>query len=147
MEQVDRAVDTIVTKSQVSEVAPLWLEVAQMAGRFRLMEELSNDVVALSAVGEDILQTQAMIRRDIAGAVLQSALCLREFANELPKTFVASLDAPAVQQSEPYTDEWTVRLVRWADQFGRSLFNHPRLRLLSGRWGDEIPPPTTHEDL
>jgi hypothetical protein len=101
------------------------------------MEQLANEIVELDAVRQDVLTTQAMIRRDIAGAVLQSALCLKEFQteaepapdSELKSTSVVLVQAPVVPQS----DEWATRLVRWADQFGRDLFKLPTLLLPSAK--------------
>jgi len=61
---------------------PIWLTVARIGAGFRRMEQLANELVELDAVRQDVLTTQAMIRRDIAGAVLQSALCLKEFQSE-----------------------------------------------------------------
>jgi hypothetical protein len=123
-------VNALITSDEVPTSEPIWLTVARIGAGFRRMEQLANELVELDAVRQDVLTTQAMIRRDIAAAVLQSALCLKEFQSEPElepelehKLDAASTSAVVVQPtSAPQNDVWAARLVRWADQFGRDLF-------------------------
>ncbi len=91
------------------------------------MEQLAGELVELDAVRQDVVRTQTMIRRDIAGAVLQNALCLREFQSEPAIDVELSHAVLAPVPVAPPVDEWAARLVRWADQFGRDLFKLPNM--------------------
>ena len=89
------------------------------------MKQLSDELAELDAVRQDVLRTQALIRRDTANAVLQTALCIKQSQTEtLPVEITSQAIVPA-DLGAPQSDEWANRLVRWADQFGRELFKRP----------------------
>lgn len=119
--------EAFVNSKEIAEVEPIWLTVARVGAGFRRMEQLAGELVELDAVRQDVVRTQAMIRRDIAGAVLQNALCLREFQSEPAIDVELSRAVLAPVPVAPPADEWAARLVRWADQFGRDLFKLPNM--------------------
>ena len=114
--------------SHVVEAKPIWLQVAQLSAGFHHMEQLSRELVELGGVHQDILHTQAIVRRDVAQGVLKTAIELKKIRSE-----VVADEAPVPltvlpkNDNLPQSDEWANRLVRWADQFGRDLFKLPRL--------------------
>jgi hypothetical protein len=97
------------------------------------MEHISRELVELDAVRRDILSTQALIRRDVAAGVLQTAVCMKERQNEAARDAADLHSVNVAEPTSPQTDEWAVRLVRWADQFGRDLFKLPTLLMPSTR--------------
>lgn len=123
----------------VSEAEPIWLTVAQLSAGFHRMAQLGQELVELDGVRLDTARTQAMIRRDVAAAVLQTAIVLKD--SEKASSFVESdgVEVSGVDQTSPQSDEWAGRLVRWADQFGRDLFKWPTLFLPSKKHSEEKP--------
>lgn len=127
--------------SQMIEAEPIWLMVAQLSAGFRHMEQLSQELVELDGVRQDILAMKAMIRRDVANGVLKTAIELKKMQSE-----VAADEAPGplavlpMSDDRPQSDEWANRLVRWADQFGRDLFKLPSLLISSNKPKDESKP-------
>lgn len=115
--------DNVNNSSQVVEAEPIWLKVAQLSAGYHHMEQLSRELVELDAIGRDISSMRAMVRRDVAGVVLQAAIALKKAQSETVEDVPTS---PTVK-SEPKQDEWANRLVRWADQFGRDLVKLPAL--------------------
>jgi hypothetical protein len=113
----------------VSEVEPIWLTVARLSAGFHRMAHLGQELVELDGVRQDNARTQAMIRRDVASAVLQNAIALKKFEKASAYVEAAVVEVPASDQNPPQSDEWAGRLVRWADQFGRDLFKLPSLLL------------------
>lgn len=121
--------DNTSNSSHVVEAQPIWLQVAQLSAGFHHMEQLARELVERDGVGQDLLHTQAMIRRDIANAVLKTAIELKKTRAEVvtveePRGSIAVLPKNV---NQPQSDEWANRLVRWADQFGRDLFKWPSL--------------------
>jgi len=117
----------------MSEAEPIWLTVARLSAGFHRMEQISRELVELDGVRRDILSTQAVIRRDVAAGVLQTALCMKERENEAARDAADLHSADDAAPTSAQTDEWAVRLVRWADQFGRDLFKLPTLLLPTTR--------------
>ena len=123
----------LIKSQEPPEVEAIWLTVARISAGFHRIEQLASEIVQLDAVRKDVQATQAMIRRDVAASVLQSALRIREFESE-PEVEPAGSQALVANKPEsPNTDEWAMRLVRWADQFGRDLFRLPSLLLPSAK--------------
>lgn len=123
--------NTVTNLPEMSDAEPIWLTVARLSAGFHRMEQISCELVELDAVRRDILSTQAMIRRDVAAGVLQTALCMKELKDEAARGADATYSDLDAEPISPQTDEWAVRLVRWADQFGRDLFKLPTLLLPS----------------
>ena len=119
--------NTVFNLPEMSDAEPIWLTVARLSAGFHRMEQISCELVELDAVRRDILSTQAMIRRDVAAGVLQTALCMRELKDQAARGATAMHSDLDAEPISPPTDEWAVRLVRWADQFGRDLFKLPTL--------------------
>jgi len=126
-------VNTVVNLPERSESEPIWLTVARLSAGFHRMEHISRELVELDAVRRDILSTQALIRRDVAAGVLQTALCMKERQNEAARDAADLHSVNVAEPTSPQADEWAVRLVRWADQFGRDLFKLPTLLMPSTR--------------
>ena len=118
---------------EMSEGEAIWLTVARLSAGFHRMEQMSRELVELDGVRRDILSTQALVRRDVAAGVLQTALCMKEQKKEAARGTVDLHAVEDVEPAHPKTDEWAGRLVRWADQFGRDLFKLPTLLLPSTR--------------
>jgi hypothetical protein len=95
------------------------------------MAQLGQELVELDGVRMDTARTQAMIRRDVAAAVLQTAIVLKNAEKESNFIAVDARKVPMPDQTSAQSDEWAGRLVRWADQFGRELFKWPTLFLPS----------------
>ena len=131
--------DNSSNSSQLVEAQPIWLQVAQLSAGFHHMEQLARELVELNGVGLDIRNTQSMIRRDVANAVLKTAIELKKSQSVLVPESEApvSLVIPVKTDNQPQSDEWASRLVRWADQFGRDLFKRPSLRAPAGKSRDE----------
>ncbi len=91
------------------------------------MQALGAELVALDAVNQDIRHTQAMIRRDVANTVLQTAFSVKSCRDEVPAPGEGKTSNDAVGTvSDSYVpDQWAKRLLRWADQLGRDLFGLP----------------------
>jgi hypothetical protein len=102
------------------------------------MAQLGQELVELDGVRQDYMRTHGVIRRDVASAVLQNAIALKELEKASDSAEIDVSDV-AVPQQPPQTDEWAGRLVRWADQFGRDLFRLPTLFLPSKKQGDDKP--------
>jgi hypothetical protein len=126
-------VNTLVNLPERSESEPIWLTVARLSAGFHRMEQMSDELVELDAVRRDILATQARIRRDVAAGVLQTALSMKEREKKAARDVADLHSADDDEPMSAQTDEWAVRLVRWADQFGRDLFKLPTLLLPSTR--------------
>ena len=128
------------SSSQVVEAEPIWLQVAQLSAGFHHMEHLARELVELDGVHQDLLHTQAMIRRDVANAVLNTAMELRKRRSEVvPDEAPGSAVLPK-SDKQPQGDEWANRLVRWADQFGRDLFRLPNRLIASNKPKDDGTP-------
>lgn len=125
--------NTAINLPERSEAEPIWLTVARLSAGFHRMEQMSCELVELDAVHQDILSTQSRIRRDIAASVLQTALSMKEREKEAAHAAADFHAVDDVEPTAPPTDEWAIRLVRWADQFGRDLFKLPTLLLPSTR--------------
>lgn len=125
--------NTIVNLPERSESEPIWLTVARLSAGFHGMEQMSDELVELDAVRQDILATQSRIRRDVAAGVLQAALSMKEREKNAACDVVYLHSIDDGKPTSVQTDEWAVRLVRWADQFGRDLFRLPTLLLPSTR--------------
>jgi len=124
----------------MTEAEPIWLTVARLSAGFHRMAQLGQELVALDGVRQDYMRTHAVIRRDVASAVLQNAIALKDFEKASANTEIDGVSEVIVpEQSPPQTDEWAGRLVRWADQFGRDLFKLPTLFLPSRKQGDDKP--------
>ena len=122
----------------VSEAEPIWLTVARLSAGFHRMAQLGQELVELDGVRLDTARTQAMIRRDVAAAVLQTAIALKD--SEKASAFVEAGEIEvSVVDRAAQSDEWAGRLVRWADQFGRDLFKWPTQFLPSKKHSDEKP--------
>lgn len=122
-----------------AEAEPIWLTVARLSAGFHRMAQLGQELVELDGVRQDYMRTHAVIRRDVASAVLQNAIALKELEKASDSAEIDVSDVAVPQQSPPQTDEWAGRLVRWADQFGRDLFRLPTLFLPSKKQGDDKP--------
>ena len=121
----------------VSEAEPIWLTVARLSAGFHRMAQLGQELVELEGVHQDNARTQAMIRRDVASAVLQNAIALKNSQRAAAYVEATAAEEPAIGQPPQQPDEWAGRLVRWADQFGRDLFRLPALLLTSKKHGDD----------
>jgi hypothetical protein len=119
-----------------AEPEPIWLTVARLSAGFHRMAHLGQELVALDGVRQDNARTHAMIRRDVAAAVLQNAIALKKVQKASAYVEAVVVEEPAREQTPPQPDEWAGRLVRWADQFGRDLFKLPSL-LTSKKRGDD----------
>jgi hypothetical protein len=120
-----------------SGAEPIWLQVARLSAGFHRMAYLGQELVELDGVRQDHVRIQSMIRRDVATAVLQSAIALREAQRTSEYDTASASEGVTVDISNaPASDEWAGRLVRWADQFGRDLFKLPT-RLLPAKKRDE----------
>lgn len=123
-------------ENELEAAEPIWLTVAQLSAGFHRLDQLSRELVELDGVRLDVANTRAMIRRDIAGAVLKTATALKKMQSETVDAVAAPLGV-SNDQSAPQQDEWANRLVRWADQFGRDLFRLPNLLLPSHKRDDD----------
>ncbi len=122
-----------------SEAEPIWLTVAKLSAGFHRMAQLGQEIVELDGVRQDNARTHAMIRRDVASAVLQNAIALKKFEKASTCVEVSVVEEPSSDQTPPQSDEWAGRLVRWADQFGRDLFKLPSLLLTAKKHDDDKP--------
>lgn len=130
------------TNNALEIAEPIWLKVAQLSAGFHHMEQLSRELVELDGVRQDISKMQAIVRRDVAGAVLQTAIGLKKIKSEAADDAGGPLCVVSEDLSTPRQDEWANRLVRWADQFGRDLFKLPKVFLPSNKQDDDPPPPS-----
>ena len=126
------------------EDQPIWLQVAQLSAGFHHMEQLARELVEFDGVRQDILGTQSMIRRDVANAVLKTAIELKKRQSELVPLSESPRPLAVLPKndSQPHGDEWANRLVRWADQFGRDLFKWPSLLIASNKPKNDDKPPS-----
>jgi hypothetical protein len=129
--------DNSINALDVSEPEPIWLTVARLSAGFHRMAQLGQELVELDGIRQDNARTHAMIRRDVAAAVLQNAIALKKIQKESAYVEAAAVEEPARDQTPPQSDEWAGRLVRWADQLGRDVFKLPSLLLTSKKHGDD----------
>ena len=122
-----------------AEPEPLWLTVARLSAGFHRMAHLGQELVELDGVRQDNARTHAMIRRDVAAAVLQNAIALKKVQKATAYVEAVVVEEPARDRTPSQPDEWAGRLVRWADQFGRDLFKLPSLLLTTKKHGDDKP--------
>jgi hypothetical protein len=132
-------VNNSINAMDVSGTEPIWLQVARLSAGFHRMAYLGQELVELDGVRQDYARIQSMIRRDVATAVLQSAIALKEAQHVSECDTSGSSKDITVDRNTPASDEWAGRLVRWADQFGRDLFKLPT-RLLPSKKRDEDKP-------
>jgi hypothetical protein len=132
-------VNNLINATNLSEAEPIWLSVARLSAGFHRMALLGQELVELDGVRQDIAHTQAQIRRDVAGAVLQSAIALKKAERAAECDATRAPDDATSDPISPQSDEWAGRLVRWADQFGRDLFRLPIRLLPSKKQGDNTP--------
>jgi hypothetical protein len=132
--------DNSINAMDVSQAEPIWLTVARLSAGFHRMAQLGRDLVELDGVRLDTVHMQAVIRRDVASAVLQTAIALKAHEKSSEYVETDALEEPVCEPIPPQSDEWAGRLVRWADQFGRDLFKWPTLPSKKQRQEKSDPP-------
>jgi len=106
----------------ISVPEPLCQSVSRLGAGFQHIETLAAELATLDAVNQDVWKTQALIRHDIAKAVLQTAFSLRDSKDAAAKPAEAAASPDSFKPDANVSDLWAKKLVKWADRFGRDLF-------------------------
>lgn len=114
----------------VAEPQSVRSTVSRLTAGFQHMQSLGAELATLDAISQDIRHTQAIIRRDVANAVLQTAFSVKTSQDLVPKQGEAKASSEAAQTAvtAQVPDQWAKRVLRWADQLGRDLFGLPSTR-------------------
>jgi len=115
--------------------------VSRLGAGFRHMQALGAELASLDAVNQDIRHTQAMIRRDVANTVLQTAFSVKTCQDFVADPGEVKTTSDAAVTDVDISDAWVKRLLRWADQLGRDLFGLPTAGSRSAKENRSLLPP------
>jgi len=98
--------------------------VSRLGAGFQHMQALGAELTTLDAVNQDIRHTQSMIRLDVANTVLQTAFSVKTCRDAVtdPGETKTTSDTAKTSTDAYVPDQWSKRLLRWADRLGRDLF-------------------------